>query len=958
MNLKLSKTAIRELTRLYRGVLVAAIIASTVAATGAKAADTFAGAITATTAFMDNLHTADPSWDRDNGVVTGWGVDQILGIMSPAAANIDSVVSAVNNTTTGLAATYTLADSAVQTVQVNGTALTETDGVVNITVATGSDNGTIKVNGADVAVAGLGTMAYETATDYKVKDSGDGLTNTSGTVSVNAGNGLGINGTSKAVEVVAGNGIEVGASGVAVKAADSTISVTSGGVKVGTITDSNIADASISQSKINGLGDALDAKQDALVAANGGSGITVAAASGSDPATISVNAGNGLQINTSNAVEVKAGNGVEVGASGVAVKAADSSITVAAGGVSANVYADGGLQTTSNGIEVKINGNGLAKGSDGLSVVADNSTLEVGTSGLQIKDGGVTATQLAADAVETAKIKDGAVTGDKLAAAVSNNLLDAATTSNGLVITAGTDATAANIALKLADASLQETTDGLSVKLADTTTTKSGLQVDANGLSIKTGDTMTVTSEGFLNINYKATQFEANATDGLKILAGGIGTTELANSSVTSDKIADGNVTLAKLASDVATTTATADSTKLITSGGVYTLVNVTGTNNYIANGTDVAGNLIALDAQTKSNADDIAQNASDIADINAAITVAANGNYIKAADDVKTNLASLDTAIGSMADFASQNYATSTTSVAANLTALDTQVKTVVDDMTVAAGTYSYITAGTGVGSNLIALDTQAKAIVDDMTVADGTYNYITAGTGVGANLIALDTQVKANADKNDVQDTGLGNIVAALNGGTYTVADGSIAGGDTLSGFTATNLTAAANELMTDITVASDGNYITAGADVAGNLSALDDQVKTNADSIGDLSQLVDSNYAADTDNTADAVMALDSNLGRVEGRVDALDRRVHKMHHEMKSGFASLAALSGLVPNARSAGDTQISVGTGYYRGTTGFALGAFHHLNDSVMLNAGASYAGNGTAIFKGGVTFGF
>ena len=38
MNLKLSKTAIRELTRLYRGILVAAIVASAVTVTGAQAA--------------------------------------------------------------------------------------------------------------------------------------------------------------------------------------------------------------------------------------------------------------------------------------------------------------------------------------------------------------------------------------------------------------------------------------------------------------------------------------------------------------------------------------------------------------------------------------------------------------------------------------------------------------------------------------------------------------------------------------------------------------------------------------------------------------------------------------------------------------------------------------------------------------------------------------------------------
>ena len=109
---------------------------------------------------------------------------------------------------------------------------------------------------------------------------------------------------------------------------------------------------------------------------------------------------------------------------------------------------------------------------------------------------------------------------------------------------------------------------------------------------------------------------------------------------------------------------------------------------------------------------------------------------------------------------------------------------------------------------------------------------------------------------------------------------------------------------------------------------------------------------------DDLTTAVGKLDQNIDRLDSHVDAVDKSMHKMHHEMKSGFASLAAMSGLVPNARVAGDTQIAVGTGYYRGTTGFAIGAFHHVNDNVLLNAGASYAGNGSAIFKGGVTFGF
>ena len=101
---------------------------------------------------------------------------------------------------------------------------------------------------------------------------------------------------------------------------------------------------------------------------------------------------------------------------------------------------------------------------------------------------------------------------------------------------------------------------------------------------------------------------------------------------------------------------------------------------------------------------------------------------------------------------------------------------------------------------------------------------------------------QVDINTAKNGTQDTGLANLYTLVNGGTYNAADASVTGATALSSnFTATNLTAAANELLGDITVAADGNYISAGANVAGNLSALDGQVKTNTDNITSTMALV---------------------------------------------------------------------------------------------------------------------
>lgn len=59
------------------------------------------------------------------------------------------------------------ANSAVKGVQVNGADLTlDANGKANVTVAEGSTNGTVAVNGSDVAVHGLGSAAYTDSTAY------------------------------------------------------------------------------------------------------------------------------------------------------------------------------------------------------------------------------------------------------------------------------------------------------------------------------------------------------------------------------------------------------------------------------------------------------------------------------------------------------------------------------------------------------------------------------------------------------------------------------------------------------------------------------------------------------------------------------------------------------------------------------------------------------------------------
>ena len=118
----------------------------------------------------------------------------------------------------------------------------------------------------------------------------------------------------------------------------------------------------------------------------------------------------------------------------------------------------------------------------------------------------------------------------------------------------------------------------------------------------------------------------------------------------------------------------------------------------------------------------------------------------------------------------------------------------------------------------------------------------------------------------------------------------------------------------------------------------------------------------YISKDQDLSRAVRTLDSNLNRIENhfnsQINRLENKLDKYHHEMKRGFASLAAMSRLVPNPRACGDTQISVGVGHYHGSTGVAIGAFHYIDNNTLVNVGVGYSGHDSATFGVGLTFGF
>ena len=92
-----------------------------------------------------------------------------LGTSVPADALFtDTTYDPATTTTAGLmsAADKTALDSAIQGVKVNDTALTpDANNNVNVTVASGANDGTIAVNGTDVAVTGFSDLVDEIGTD-------------------------------------------------------------------------------------------------------------------------------------------------------------------------------------------------------------------------------------------------------------------------------------------------------------------------------------------------------------------------------------------------------------------------------------------------------------------------------------------------------------------------------------------------------------------------------------------------------------------------------------------------------------------------------------------------------------------------------------------------------------------------------------------------------------------------
>ena len=102
---------------------------------------------------------------------SGAAVTAVVGNASASGSTLGALEGRMDNMDLG-------DHNVIEEVQVNGTALSVSNKAVNVTVAEGSTNGTIAVNGTDVSVHGLGTAAYQASTAFDAAGAADAVLGT------------------------------------------------------------------------------------------------------------------------------------------------------------------------------------------------------------------------------------------------------------------------------------------------------------------------------------------------------------------------------------------------------------------------------------------------------------------------------------------------------------------------------------------------------------------------------------------------------------------------------------------------------------------------------------------------------------------------------------------------------------------------------------------------------------
>lgn len=150
------------------------------------------------------------------------------------------------------------------------------------------------------------------------------------------------------------------------------------------------------------------------------------------------------------------------------------------------------------------------------------------------------------------------------------------------------------------------------------------------------------------------------------------------------------------------------------------------------------------------------------------------------------------------------------------------------------------------------------------------------------------------------------------------------------------AVNVSQLRQEIQGETRVSAEGAFIKKDNTAAQNLTALDNQVQANSESISSIN---------------DSITNLNGGVSNLSNQVSKLDNRLDRVG----AGAAALAALhpQDFDPSAK----WDFAAGYGNYKGANAVALGAFYRPSNDVMFSVGTSMGG-GENMFNAGVSIKF
>ena len=737
--------------------------------------------------------------------------------------------------------------------------------------------------------------------------------------------------------LTAGNGVNLTSNTVSVKAANTTIAVDGNGVKVGTITDANIADGSISQGKINGLESALSAKMSA--------------------ADWTVNEGanlNGAKLADGSVTTDKIASSAMV--QGTDTYAASTQLT-SKGYVDQKIATieSAGYQTSAN-VVTAINN---AKNNTALTGNTTAENLTVG--GNAVLTTANTTTSITANSESL--ITSGAVY------AGLNGKQDTLTAGNGIDLTSNT----------------------VSVKAANTT-----IAVDGNGVKVGTITDANIAdgsiSQGKINGLESALSAKMSAADWTVNEGANLNGAKLADGSVTTDKIASSAMvqgTDTYAASTQLTSKGYVDQKiATIESAGYQTSANVVTAINNAKNNTALTGNTTAENLTVGGNA--------VLTTANTTTSIAENSESLITSGAVYAGLSGKQDVIDADNKLSAGLIETSTDAqfvTADEKTAWNNKQDAIDADHKLSAGLVSGLstvaTSGKAsdltndagfIGTSDLVTELTSSATDDQVVSAKAVYDAINDSlTGGGVVEAAVENamagvttmqhtqeQIEAGETYNNFEEnTSVTEAVAALDTAVATLDahTGKVHGlisktGETKT-FNGTNINASKNK-------DSSGNYVgnlAVGTTTEDHLVALDN-------AIGSLSTLNTTNGVLDnTASVATNLQNLDTAINNVATYSNAqanlalnqsvayTNERVSELDKELSSGIASAVALSSVAVSNVERGEVSVGAGYGYYNGRSAAAFGAAMGLSNRWSVNAGAGVS-DADVSFRAGTNYKF